>query len=61
MSKESELHCAPKPNNLALGEYYQIELERRTSPINQFYHYLESEEYKKDWMNRYCQNLEWYE
>ena len=48
-------------NNTALGEYYQCELERRRSPINQFYRYLEAEEYKKDWQNRYCQDLEWYD
>lgn len=46
--------------NTALGEYYQMELERKRSPINQFYRHLESEEYKKDWQNRYCQDLEWY-
>ena len=47
--------------NTALGEYYQMVLEHKRSPINQFWKHIESEEYKKDWQNRYCQDLEWYD
>lgn len=47
--------------NISLGEYYQMELERRRSPIYQFWKHIESEEYKKDWEDRYYQDLKWYE
>ncbi len=44
-------------NNIALSEYYQMELERRNHPINQFFRFIEDKEYQKEWEKRYLEQL----